>query len=199
MLTEGALPPAAAVRVEEFVNYFGYELPGAATAARRSRSSWTRRRRRSTPAATSCASASRTQGEDASAERKPANLVFLVDVSGSMQSPGQARAREAVAAHPDRQPEGRRHRRRSSPTPARRASCCRRRASSTRRQILAAIDELTAGGSTAMASGIDLAYEQAMKGLRPGAITRVIVLSDGDANVGPHGARGDPRRSSRAR
>ena len=37
-----------------------------------------------------------------------------------------------------------------------------------------------------MASGIDLAYEQAMKGLAPGTISRVIVLSDGDANVGPH-------------
>jgi Ca-activated chloride channel family protein len=54
-------------------------------------------------------------------------------------------------------------------------------------RILAAIDELTSGGSTAMGSGIDLAYEQAMKGLMPGAISRVIVLSDGDANVGPTG------------
>jgi Ca-activated chloride channel family protein len=56
-----------------------------------------------------------------------------------------------------------------------------------RERILAAIDELTAGGSTAMGSGIDLAYEQAMKGLLPGSISRVIVLSDGDANVGPVG------------
>jgi Ca-activated chloride channel family protein len=37
-----------------------------------------------------------------------------------------------------------------------------------------------------MASGIDLAYKQAMQGLRPGAISRVIVLSDGAANVGAH-------------
>ena len=50
----------------------------------------------------------------------------------------------------------------------------------------AAIDELTTGGSTAMGSGIDLAYQQAMKGLEPGAISRVIVCPDGDANVGAH-------------
>jgi Ca-activated chloride channel family protein len=55
-----------------------------------------------------------------------------------------------------------------------------------RARILAAIDELTAGGSTAMGSGIDLAYDQAMQGLTPGAIARVIVCSDGDANVGAH-------------
>src|SRR5205807_2627237 len=52
--------------------------------------------------------------------------------------------------------------------------------------ILSAIEDLTAEGSTAMASGIDLAYQQAMKGLVPGAISRVIVCTDGDANVGAH-------------
>ena len=52
-------------------------------------------------------------------------------------------------------------------------------------KILAAIEELTAGGSTAMASGLDLAYAQAEAGLGPNAISRVLVLTDGDANVGP--------------
>jgi Ca-activated chloride channel family protein len=51
-------------------------------------------------------------------------------------------------------------------------------------QILAAIEDLQSGGSTAMASGIALAYAQAAKGIRPGAISRVLVLTDGDANVG---------------
>src|SRR5688500_16497605 len=51
--------------------------------------------------------------------------------------------------------------------------------------ILKAIRSLSSGGSTAMGSGLDLAYEQAMQSLRPGTISRVIVLSDGDANVGP--------------
>ena len=53
-------------------------------------------------------------------------------------------------------------------------------------KILASLADLVAAGSTGMASGIDLAYKQAMQGLRPGAISRVIVLSDGDANVGAH-------------
>ncbi len=56
-----------------------------------------------------------------------------------------------------------------------------------RERILAAIDELSAGGGTGMGAGIDLAYEQAMKGLLPGSISRVIVLSDGDANIGAVG------------
>ena len=56
-----------------------------------------------------------------------------------------------------------------------------------RDQILHAIDTLKVGGSTAMASGLDLAYEQAMAGLAPGAVSRVIVCTDGDANVGPTG------------
>jgi len=54
-----------------------------------------------------------------------------------------------------------------------------------RRDILAAIDALDAGGSTAMASGLDLAYEQAMRGVAPGVTSRVIVCTDGDTNVGP--------------
>jgi Ca-activated chloride channel family protein len=55
-----------------------------------------------------------------------------------------------------------------------------------RDKIFAAIDDLRASGSTGMASGIDLAYERAAKSLKPGHISRVVVLSDGDANVGAH-------------
>jgi Ca-activated chloride channel family protein len=51
-------------------------------------------------------------------------------------------------------------------------------------RIVSALEDLTAGGSTAMSSGIDLAYQEAMKGLAPDAESRVIVVSDGDANVG---------------
>ncbi len=51
-------------------------------------------------------------------------------------------------------------------------------------QIHGAIDQLTAGGSTAMASGIDLAYQLADETFVKGHVNRVIVLSDGDANVG---------------
>src|SRR6185437_1902506 len=55
-----------------------------------------------------------------------------------------------------------------------------------KREIFEAIDRLRAEGSTGMASGIDIAYAQAMADLSPDAISRVIVCTDGDANVGPH-------------
>src|SRR3954470_8405074 len=51
-------------------------------------------------------------------------------------------------------------------------------------KIFSAIDELQAGGSTAMESGIDIAYRLAAKTRVAGHVNRVIVLSDGDANVG---------------
>jgi len=53
-----------------------------------------------------------------------------------------------------------------------------------REAILAAIDSLSSGGGTSMGSGMELAYANAVKMLRPGEISRVIVLSDGDANIG---------------
>ena len=54
----------------------------------------------------------------------------------------------------------------------------------THHDIHAAIDQLTAGGSTAMSSGIDIAYDMAAESFQDGHENRVIILSDGDANVG---------------
>src|SRR5688572_10993564 len=84
-LTEGALPPKASVRVEEFVNYFSYSFPDPTAASPFSVV---------IDAAPSPVSAARhilrvgvaTKAKHES-ERKPANLVFLVDVSGSMRGP----------------------------------------------------------------------------------------------------------------
>jgi Ca-activated chloride channel family protein len=180
-LTEGTLPVPASVRVEEFVNYFSYAFPEPTAG---------------TPfsvvmeAAPSPLSPGRhvvrvgvATKVKSTSERKPAHLVFLVDVSGSMQSADKIelaktslkmltnnlKEQDTVAlvtyAGTTRvvlPPTGLEHKQR----------------------IMAAIDELTAGGSTAMASGLDLAYQQAMQGLQPGSTSRVIVLSDGDANVG---------------
>jgi len=55
---------------------------------------------------------------------------------------------------------------------------------SQKREIIRALDRLSAGGSTAMGAGIDLAYQEADRAFVPGAVNRVIVCSDGDANVG---------------
>jgi Ca-activated chloride channel family protein len=54
-----------------------------------------------------------------------------------------------------------------------------------RERILSALDNLEAGGSTAMNSGLEVAYELAMENFRRDHVNRVVVLSDGDANVGP--------------
>lgn len=182
VLNEGGLPPAAAIRVEEFVNAFDYAFPAP---------------RAGSPfsvimdAAPSPLDAKHhivragvATPDKSNEDRKPTNLVFLVDVSGSM-------------APQDRLPLAKQslHWLTDSLRPTDTVSLVTYAGSTEvvlpmtsaedKARIRRAIDSLGAGGSTAMGSGLQLAYEQAAKGLRPGAISRVIVLSDGDANVGP--------------
>jgi Ca-activated chloride channel family protein len=118
-------------------------------------------------------------------ERKPSSLVFLVDVSGSMSSPDKLDlAKQSL------------HILTANLTDKDAVSIVTYAGSSRvvlpmtsidhRDAIDRAIDSLSTGGSTAMGSGIDLAYEQAIRTVRPGAISRVIVCTDGDANVGSH-------------
>jgi Ca-activated chloride channel family protein len=182
-LNEGTLPPAAAVRVEEFVNYFRYAFSQPAAG---------------TPfavvmdAAPSPLSPGRhivrvgvATRPTSLGERKPAHLVFLVDVSGSMASPDKLDlARRSLRILTDNLKDG------DTVALVTYAGDSRLVLPPTglahKAAILSAIEDLHAGGSTAMASGIDLAYQQAMQGLVPGAISRVIVCSDGDANVGSH-------------
>jgi len=182
-LLDGNLPVKASVRVEEFVNYFTYRFPEPTS---------------STPfsvvmeAAPSPLSPGRhilrvgvaTKAKSAY-ERKPANLVFLVDVSGSMR--GRDRldlAKQSLRILTNNLIDG------DTVSLVTYAGSSRVILQPTglqhKAKILTAIDELQSGGSTAMGSGIDLAYAQAAKGLKPGAVSRVIVLSDGDANVGSH-------------
>lgn len=183
-LNEGQLPPAAAVRVEEFVNYFHYDLPlpsdskrdPFSVTAEAAPSPFTKGRHiLRVGVATKAKSVT---------ERKPMNLVFLVDTSGSMSSPDKlGLAQRALHILVDNLRDG------DSVALTSYAGSSEVILPSTgiehREQILAAIDSLGAGGSTAMASGIELAYREAAKHARPGAVSRVIVLSDGDANVGP--------------
>jgi Ca-activated chloride channel family protein len=182
-LTEGTLPPPASVRVEEFVNYFRYGFSEPAN---------------DSPfavvmdAAPSPLSPGRhilrvgvaTRPKSRS-ERPPAHLVFLVDVSGSMASPDKLDlAKQSLRILTRNLKDG------DTVSLVTYAGSSRVVLPPTglehRGEILEAIGELTVGGATAMGSGIDLAYQQAMQGLRPGAISRVIVCTDGDANVGAH-------------
>ena len=116
------------------------------------------------------------------AERKPANLVFLVDVSGSMNS-RQAAAAEERAEDADAPDDGerprvdgrlcRRVRNRLEPT-----------AGDEHAKISRALDNLSAGGRTNGASGIRMAYDMAEQGFVEGGINRVVLATDGDFNVG---------------
>jgi Ca-activated chloride channel family protein len=182
-LDEGGLPAPAGVRVEEFVNYFRYAFPAPAAGspfavvmdAAPSPLSPGRHIVR-----VGVATRAKSLGE-----RKPAHLVFLVDVSGSMESPDKLElAKQSLRILTNNLKDG------DTVALVTYAGESRLVLPATglahKAQILAAIEDLHTGGSTAMASGIDLAYQQAMQGLVPGAISRVIVCTDGDANVGAH-------------
>lgn len=180
-ILDGSLPPPAAVRVEEFVNYFRYDYPQPRRGALAVHMD----------AAPSPFTKGRTllrvgvQGRTLSiSERRPAHLTFLVDVSGSMQSADRLPlAQRALRMLVDNLRDG------DSVALVTYAGSTRVVLPPTgmekKAQIHAAIAELSAGGSTAMGSGIQLAYQQAMRTAGPDSNSRVIILSDGDANVGP--------------
>ena len=180
-LNQGQLPPEGAVRLEEMVNYFPYDYPlpsdgspfGVTTEV--AATPWnpnTRLLRVGIKAS-----------ERAVAELAPANLVFLVDVSGSMdrreglplvkstlkllvdQLRDQDRVSLVVYAGESRVV--------LKPTSGR-----------DKANIRNAIEQLTAGGSTAGAAGIELAYQMAREGFIDQGINRILLATDGDFNVG---------------
>ena len=187
-LNEGTLPPAAAVRVEEYVNYFRYAFPQPAQGSPFSVVM------DATPSLFEPGLYLLRVGvaTPVRAERKQANLVFLVDTSGSMSGPdrlGLAKASLSLLVENLRPDD--------TVALVTYAGSTRVVLPATpiaqRDRIVRALEQLGAGGSTAMGAGLDLAYAEAMKGLRPGAVSRVIVMSDGDANVGtkdPGASRG---------
>ncbi len=181
-LNQGNLPPPAAVRVEEFVNYFKYRYTpperGAFTVHLEGAPSPFEQGRHFVRVG--------VQGKVVSrAHRKPAHLVFLVDTSGSMHSSDKLPlAKEAMKIAVKNLNEndtvaivtyagGTRDV--LSPTPATDVA-----------RIHAAIDSLRSGGGTAMGSGMELAYRHAVKKASGQVVSRVIVLTDGDANIGPN-------------
>lgn len=177
-----ALPRPESVRVEEYVNYFPYPMPDPSNGqvfsvkAEAAPSPWT-------PQRTILRIGVNTAKPDPS-KRKPMALTFLVDTSGSMKSreklplaleslrtlvsnlgPEDTVALATYAGYSKIL---------LPPTPTTQSD-----------RIYSALAELNAGGSTAMGSGINMAYELADKAYRKGIENRVIILSDGDANVGP--------------
>jgi Ca-activated chloride channel homolog len=119
------------------------------------------------------------------AARDPVHLTFLVDVSGSMQGDDRlGLAQRSLKLLVDELDA------RDSISLVTYAGNTRVVLSSTpvtsenKQRIKSAIDDLSAGGGTGMSSGMKLAYEEAVKALSDKGISRVIVLSDGDANIG---------------
>ncbi len=180
-LLEGELPPAASVRVEEMVNYFHYAYPAPVAGSPFSVTT------QLAPSPFDPAKRLLRVGVSTKAlsitERKPANLVFLVDVSGSMASADKLDlAKRSLRILVDNLTDN------DTVSLVTYAGNTRVVLPPTKldnkRAIVDAIEDLTSGGGTAMGDGIALAYAQAEKGLRPNTVSRVIVLSDGDANVG---------------
>ncbi|MBX3177559.1 MAG: VWA domain-containing protein [Candidatus Hydrogenedentes bacterium] len=180
-LNQGHLPPPDAVRIEEMINYFAYAYPQPvdgrpfAVNVMGAPAPWAPQHRLVRIGIKGL--------EVPQSERPPANLVFLLDVSGSMGDAnklplvkesmktllGQLRPNDRVAIVTYAGDA----RKVLDPTPC-----------SERGSIVAAIDSLRAGGSTNGAGGIEMAYDLAQSGFIRGGINRVIIATDGDFNVG---------------
>lgn len=182
MLESGMLPPADAVRAEEFVNYFdyGYAPPRSAGTPFSV----------TTELAPAPWNAQRTlmlvglKGFEVPAERIPAaNLVFLIDTSGSMDDPRKLPL--LVDAFKELVPQLRARDRVSIVVYAGSAGLVLPPTAGDRHdEILGALDRLAAGGSTNGGDGIRLAYAVAREAFVEGGVNRVILATDGDFNVG---------------
>jgi Ca-activated chloride channel family protein len=182
LLNSGRLPPQDAVRTEELINYFRYDYPLPAT--------------REQPFSTSVTVAPSPWAEGRQLvhiglqgynivprERPPLNLTLLIDVSGSMAPENklplaiasfrtlveQLNARDRVSIVVYAGAAGAV----LQPTPG-----------NERGRIIAALENLHAGGSTAGGEGLRLAYALAEQNYDRNAVNRVIIATDGDFNVG---------------
>ncbi len=180
-LNSGRRPPKNAVRIEELINYFSYDDPAPTG---------------DDPFAVSLEAASSPWHTDRlvvriglkakdidRGERPAGNLVFLVDVSGSMSAANklplvkqslkmlvrELSANDRISLVTYAGNAGLK----LPPTPG-----------DDKETILEAIDSLSSGGSTHGSAGIELAYEQATENFVEGGANRVLLATDGDLNVG---------------
>ncbi len=177
----GQLPPKNAVRIEEMINYFDYKYPQPekkepfSVNAEISKAPWNGKH---------LLAKIGLQGKVIPSQNlPPSNLVFLIDVSGSMDAPNklpllksslkmltdQLRSKDRVSIVVYAGAAG-------LVLPA--------TAGDKKQTIKEAIEQLQAGGSTAGGLGIQLAYKVAAEGFRKGGNNRVILATDGDFNVG---------------
>jgi Ca-activated chloride channel family protein len=181
-LQQGQMPPSGAVRIEELINYFHYDYPQPVGDAPFSINTemgdcaWN-------PAHQLILIG--LQGKKIPVENLPAsNLVFLIDVSGSMMEPEKLPlVQRSLKMLVDQLREQDRV---SLVVYAGNAGLVMPPTSGTeKKRIKDAIDRLEAGGSTAGGAGIQLAYKVAEQNFVKGGNNRVILCTDGDFNVGP--------------
>jgi Ca-activated chloride channel homolog len=180
-LSQGAMPPADAVRLEEMVNYFSYTYPDRtgkhpfAVATDVGPCPWAPEHR--------LVRIGLQAKKIATRDLPPSNLVFLIDVSGSMQSPDKLPlVKQAFRALVN---ELRSQDRVAIVVYAGNAGLVLPSTSGAdKATILEAIERLEAGGSTAGGAGIKLAYDVARDNYLPEGNNRLILATDGDFNVG---------------
>lgn len=181
-LMNGSKPPKDAVRIEEFINYFNYDYPAPEGAdpfsvnTEMAACPWKKEHRLVQIG---------LKGKDIpKASLPPSNLVFLLDVSGSMEAPNKLPLLRSAFKLLVNQLDDRDY---VSivvyagasgvvlePTPG-----------SEQSTIFNALDQLQAGGSTAGAEGLELAYKTAQKHFLKEGNNRIILATDGDFNVSP--------------
>jgi autotransporter-associated beta strand protein len=181
-LNQNTKPPRDAVRVEELINYFPSSEAGPdadskqpfTVKAEMAACPWQPQHR---------LARIHLKGREVAAGSKPSNLVFLVDVSGSMSSEDKLElVKRSLRMLAERLGESDRV---SLVTYAGGTEVVLPSTNGLKKaEIIASIDRLQAGGSTAGAAGIKLAYEQAVSGFIQGGVNRVILCTDGDFNVG---------------
>lgn len=191
-LNEGQLPPTDAVRVEEFINYFNYQFDDGKRLANAPfvvatdviDSPWDRADQDNKIIKIGIKAVDTHWSQKNSNDAMPAaNIVFLVDVSGSMSARDklplaqsslkllmkQMRAQDSISIVTYSGST-------SVALPATKGN--------QKAKILAAIEGLNAAGSTNGEDALKLAYRQAEQAMKKGGINRIIMLTDGDFNVG---------------
>lgn len=180
MITQGVFPNKDAIRIEELINYFNYDYAAPETGAfavamETAPALWNKKHR---------VVRIGVKGKEMKVDKRPAsNLVFLVDVSGSMDQPEKLPLVKSAlgmlvenlgsndkisiivyagAAGMVLSPTTGNH----------------------KKEILASLENLKAGGSTNGGGGIELAYKTAKENFIKGGVNRVILATDGDFNVG---------------
>ena len=180
-INKGELPPADAIRTEELINYFSYDYPQPTgndpvkITTEVGACPWNVKHRLVRIG---------LKAKEIPTDKLPvSNLVFLIDVSGSMYGPQRLglvqsslkllvnnlrdEDRVAIVVYSGSAGE-------KLPSTS----------GSDKQKIREAIDELTAGGSTAGGAGIKLAYKMAKQNFVKGGNNRIILCTDGDFNVG---------------